>query len=221
MTPLILGLKDLFTLKGMGIALFPFFLMLFAFAGELYLAGEWLIPWIIALVDTGSAWAQGGIETVTYIAVFGIGLLLNLFIALALIGQFFTGTLIAMINKRHYQKQIQGFDTVAGGLANTVKGFKKAAFWLLPALLLTWVPLLGPLLWLVPGYRLFAVTVPFDIGSQIMSRSRYDTLVASQRLSLTGWTTLLYLLTLVPIAGLFVPVLAYLVLGHYFLRHLD
>ena len=212
------GLQDFFTRRVLLIALFPFALVLALFAGELAVSIVWLLPWLGAQFR----WLEGEIATVVVNILLGLGLagffaIINILLAVTLIGVFFTEELVAHVNDKYYRRKLAPFGTNWLIVGYSLMAFFKflALFLLLSPLYL--IPAVNLVAFAIPPFLYFKGSVVFDVGSQSVSRQEYSDTLAHQNKTLYLMTIPLYLLSYLPVIGIFSYIYAFLVMAHFFL----
>jgi hypothetical protein len=212
------GLRDLFSREVLLVAAFPFALILLLFAAEIAAALIWLIPglrgWLPPL--EGDLLARM-VDIFLGLALAGIFTFVNILLAVTLIGVFFTERLVGYVNGKYYRRQLAPFAGNLLVIATSLRYFRKflGLFLLLSPLYL--IPGLNVIAFALPPYFYFRNSVLFDVGSQILSRPAYDTLVARHRRGLHLLLLPLFLLSYLPVIGIFAYIYAFLVLTHFFL----
>lgn len=212
------GLRDFFSHEVLLVAGFPFVLVLLLFAAEVAAALTWLIPglraWLpplkgdllVLMIDAGLGLALAALFT-----------FVNILVALTLIGVFFTERLVGYVNRTYYRRQLAPF---AGNLlmvATSLRFFRKflVLFLLLSPLYL--VPGVNVIAFALPSYFYFRSSLLFDVGSQTVSRPAYEALLARHRRGLHLLLLPLFLLSSLPVIGIFASIYAFLVVTHFFL----
>lgn len=236
---LTLGFRDLFDRKVLLVTIFPFILTSFLFAGETLLAIFWAIPELESLFAEGLTnmaqtkpwlasmmqWFDGGLVDVIADILLGIGfvgllMIINVFLAILLIGVFFTEQLIAKVNDSHYHVQLQPFGTLPEIIWFAIKALGKFLLLFLLFSPLYFVPGLNVLALALPAFLFLKSTVLFDVASQSITREQYRRILRENKLFLYILTIPLYLLIYVPFINIFSYIYAFLVVTHFVLDQL-
>ncbi|MDO5046900.1 EI24 domain-containing protein [Campylobacter sp.] len=202
---MIFGGKEIYTALSMGAA-----------SGDFSFLDESAHPYIAQILSYG--FMKWIISALFYITGTFFVLILSVFIALIVAG-FLTPVVTKEINKRHYQ--IAEFETIS--LARTLKlmSIVIAKFILL---LLISLPLL-----FVPALNLFIINVPFfylyysllfiDIGSNTLSKNKFEIAWMDGGGYEFKFTALVfYLLCLIPLVGLFLQIFFVIYFSHFFFQ---
>jgi hypothetical protein len=216
------GLHDLFAPNVLLVAAFPFFLVLLLFAAEAWAALIWLIPWLRGLLPpVESSFASRIIDIFLGLGLAGILAIANILTAVTLIGVFLTERLVGYVNRMYYHRQVAPF---AGNLlivATSVKSFCKFLTLFLLLFPFYFVPIVNVIAFALPSYFYFRSSVLFDVGSQTVSRPAYETLLVRYRRGLHLLILPAFLLSYLPILGMFSYIYAFLVVAHFFLDRED
>lgn len=213
------GLQDLFSREVLLVAAFPFGLVLLLFAAEAAAALLWLIPWLRGLLPPlGTGLAAEAVALLIGLGLAAFFVTANVLMAITLIGAFFTGRLVGFVNRKYYRRPLAPF---AGNLliiSTSLKSFGKSLGLFLVLSPLYLIPGVNVVALTLPPYLYFRNSVLFDVGSQTVSRPVYETLLVRHRRGLHLLVLPLFLLSYLPVAGMFSYIYAFLVLTHFFLE---
>ncbi len=142
---------------------------------------------------------------------------LSVAVGLFVIG-FLTPWVIPIIRDRHYPDiQVHGFGTIPQVLwhfATTFAIMIGLFFLLIP---FYFIPLLNILAFNLPFYYFFHRLLNFDVGSTICTKEQYRQIMAYRGNSIRFKTFLMYLVTLLPFAAIFVMLFFVVYLTHVYL----
>ena len=237
---LTLGFRDLFDRRVILVAIFPFILTFILFAAEIAWALYQVLPWLDELlkhavtVDPNSSgwlntmfsWMNQDlvykiIEVLMGIALFSFLMIINVFLAILLIGVFFTEQLIEKVNKTHYHLQLEPFADWPEIISFSLKALAKFLLVFILLSPLYFFPIVNVLALAIPSFFYLKKTVVFDVASQSTTRENYQKILTENRLFLSLLTIPLYLLLYVPIINIFSYIYAFLVMTHFFLDRLS
>ena len=155
-----------------------------------------------------------------FFAIFGALLVILLSTATAtMIMGFFTPTIIKEIHKRHY-----AHITMEGGIGAIeyiwlmVKIVLKSSVLFIVSSILYFIPLFNAIALNIPFYYLFHSFLSLDVGGEIMSASELQKILKKYRIKVMSTTGILYLITLIPLAGTLLQVYFVSVMAHLFCR---
>ncbi len=227
------SLKDFFSLRFLLLSTLPFLVSFFIFGAIFLHEGSEFINFLNSTASSGNfagtdpnihpiinyilaiAFVKWAIVTFFYLFGTFLILLASIIIAVIVIG-FFTPYIVNIIQKEHYPRYTRGeinFIKVIWIYLKTILIF----FFLI----LVCIPLL-----LVPGVNLFVFNIPFyylfhnilltDIGSNIENYERFKKIIKKEKNSFLGATLTCYILSLIPVLGLFLQVFFVIYLTHLF-----
>ncbi len=156
----------------------------------------------------------------TVIAVLGtlLAILLSTAIATMVMG-FFTPYVVREIHKRHYSHiPLTGGMSVLEYLWLLAKILLKSIGIFFLALILYFIPLLNAIALNIPFYYLFHSMMSLDVGGEIMKGRELESFLKKYRFKVMSTTSVLYLITLLPLAGTLLQVYFVSVMAHLFFR---
>jgi len=237
---LTLGFRDLFDKRVVLVAIFPFILTFFLFAAEIVWALYQILPWLDELLknamsvnpnstgwlNTMFSWMNQDLvyriaEVLMGIALFSFLMILNVFLAILLIGVFFTEQLIEKVNNTHYRIQLEPFADWPEIISFSLKALAKFLLVFILLSPLYFFPIINVLALAIPSFFYLKKTVVFDVASQSTTRENYQRILTENRLFLFLLTVPLYLLLYIPIINIFSYIYAFLVMTHFFLDRLS
>ncbi len=237
----IAGWEDFMTKKFLAITFLPFIITFILFATFFWGAGGQMIhilsqlaqnpnaihnpdiaqfaqnhPWLVDLV---SSWI---VKTLlgTLVAILGtlLAILLSTAVATMVMG-FFTPYVVKEIHKRHYAHiPLSGGLSILEYLWLLSKTLLKAIGISFLALVLYFIPLLNAIALNIPFYYLFHSLMSLDVGGEIMRAKELEIFLKKYRLKIMSTTAILYLITLIPLAGTLLQVYFVSVMAHLFFR---
>lgn len=225
------SLKDFFKLKFLLLSTLPFLVSFIIFgAFFLYSGSEFvnflnsnggnftdidpnvhpIINYILTLAFV--KWA-----IITFFYLFGtfLMLLISVIIAVIVIG-FFTPYIVKSIRDEYYPKYVTSeisFTKVLWMYLKTAAIFIFLIFVAIPLLI---VPGVNLFIFNVPFYYLFHNILLIDVGSNIESYERFEELTKKEKKSFITVTLTCYILSLIPVLGLFLQVFFVIYLTHFF-----
>ncbi len=145
---------------------------------------------------------------------------LSVMIALLVIG-FLTPWVVPIIRDRHYSEiAIKGFGSIPEVLWHFIKTFAIMFALFLLLIPFYFIPLLNIVAFNIPTYYLFHRLLNFDVGSTICSKEDYLQIMFKRGNSIRIRTFVLYLVTLVPFAALFLVIYFVVYLSHVYFYEL-
>ena len=245
------SVKDFFTPRYLGMSLVPFvitlILMFFALAhiaheliGFLQSAGPAQAPDgtdsiealkfeflrliseypIISLI-AGHALFQWVAGILFYVIGGGLALLLAMVVAVVVTG-FFTPWIVKGIQRRHYAHvELKGHGNLFTYLLFALKTLAVFFLLFLVSLPFYFVPLVNLVAMNGPFYYLFHHMIVQDVTGEVNDRREAKRIFRATRWSLMGTTLLLFLVTLVPVVGIFLQVYIIILLAHFFLSETE
>ncbi len=238
------ALQDFFTKKFLALTFAPFFITLTLFSWLFWGAGGELLDTLSQLAQNPNAindpsiasfvqehpWIASLAGSFIFKIIFGtllaiLGTLLAILLSTAtatVIMGFFTPIVVRNIHKRHYahlpmEGGIGAFEYI-WLMAKII--FKSIGIFLL-ALILYFIPLLNALAINIPFYYLFHSFLTLDVGGEIFRAKELQTLLKKHRARIMSTTGILYLITLIPFAGMILQVYFVSVIAHLFFRLKD
>jgi len=132
---------------------------------------------------------------------------------------FFTPTIVREIHRRHYSDIELGKGVgILEYLWMVLAVFFKAIAVFILTIFVYFVPLLNTIALNIPFYYFFHSLYVLDVGGEIMSAHELESTLKKHRPKIMGTTLLLYIITLVPFAGMLLQVYFVSVLAHLFFR---
>ena len=149
----------------------------------------------------------------------GLAILASTSIAVIIVG-FFTPIIVNEIHKRHYPnvKKEGGVDIFSYTLL-VLKTFLKFIAIFIVSIVLYFIPLLNLIALNIPFYYLFASLLTLDVGGEIFSKEELQKVLKEKKKSILSSTLILYLISLIPFAGMLLQVYFVSVLAHQFFRY--
>ena len=146
-------------------------------------------------------------------------IILSIFISIIVIS-FLTPTILKIIQKRHYhQIELKSYGSFISGLWIVFKSFFMMIFLMLVLIPLYFIPIINVIAFNIPFFYMFHKVLTFDITSSMMSEDEYARIKAKHGDSFVARSLLLYILSLIPFMGLFIPLFYVVYLGNsYFIQ---
>jgi len=176
----------------------------------------------IPLLGTAILWFLGAVFAVIA-GILGVllGSYLILLFAMIITG-FMTDSLVKAVHDKHYpHTDYQGHGTMLGMIGKLLLyGFLLLLLFLVTIPML-FIPLVNVVWFWLLGFMFFRYSVVLDVGQVILPESMFNEVK-----QMTNWTptmavAALFLLSTLPLVGLFVPVLAVIALSHYYFDYLS
>ena len=235
------ALEDFLTKKFLTLTFAPFFITLVLFGWLFWGAGSELLDILTQLAQNPDAindpdiaafvqehpWIASLAGSFIFKIIFGtllavLGTLLAILLSTAtatVIMGFFTPTVVREIHRRHYAHiPIEGGIGVLEYIWLMTKIILKSIGVFLLALVLYFVPLLNAIAINIPFYYLFHSFLSLDVGGEIYSAKELETVLKKHRAKIMSTTGVLYLITLIPFAGMILQVYFVSVMAHLFFR---
>ncbi len=176
----------------------------------------------IPFIGTAILWLLG----VVFAVIAGIlGVLLGSYLILLfamIITGFMTDSLVKAVHDKHYpHTDYQGHGTMLGMLGKLLwYGFLLLLLFLVTIPML-FIPLINVIWFWLLGFMFFRYSVVLDVGQVILPEKMFNEVK-----QITNWTptlaiAALFLLSTLPLIGLFIPVLAVIALSHYYFDYLS
>jgi uncharacterized protein involved in cysteine biosynthesis len=171
---------------------------------------------------TGIGWLDQAITTILnwLLGVLGWVLIaaLSTITATMIIG-FFTPYIVREIHRRHYPDvRLEGGISVVEYLWLLFKSFLKFLGVGLLSVIFYFIPLLNYIAFHIPFYYLFSTLMTLDVGGEIFTKRELEEALKSERTRIYSTTLGLYLITLIPLAGMLLQVYFVSVMAHLFLQ---
>jgi len=235
------ALEDFLTTKFLTLTLAPFFITLFIFSYLIFIAGgeffdmlniisqnpdtindpeikEFIQEYPLISTIVGSFIFQAIAGVIFGILGTGIAILLSTATALLIVG-FFTPIIVNEIHKRHYHdiSKDGGVDIISYAFL-VIKSFLKFIAIFIISIVLYFIPLLNLIALNIPFYYLFHSLLTLDVGGEIFDKKELQEILAKNKKEIIGSTLILYLISLIPFAGMLLQVYFVSVLAHQFFR---
>ncbi len=163
-------------------------------------------------------WLRWLIEKVIFLVASYFILILAVIIAVTIVG-FFTPLVVNKIKSRHYPSfQIKGHGSIFGVLWYTIKSLVVMLLLYLVLIPLYFIPVINILAFNLPAYYFFHKMLVFDVGSTINTKKEFLQIQAVVANQIRLRTFLMYLITLIPLAGVLFPLLFVIYLSHIFIN---
>jgi len=175
-------------------------------------------------------WLQGGvlpywidsILKALWGILLGVGAILWFVMAVMIVqlflGIFYAPWIVAYVQKRHYPslRLLEG-ESLLGGICDFTSLLFRFLGILLLSLPLSFIPFVGPLIWLWPFFYLFYQSLMLDVSGVIFSKEERIALEIRLGWRVKRFLLGLYLLEVIPLLNLFVPIFQILSLAHFLL----
>jgi len=216
--PFLLGLRDFLTKKFLALTLLPFFITFLIFGTLWDLSGIQVALGAL----TGIGWLDQAISAVLNFLVGVLGWVLiaalSTITATMIIG-FFTPYIVREIHRRHYPDvRLEGGISVVEYLWLLLKSFLKFLGVGLLSVIFYFIPLLNYIAFHIPFYYLFSTLMTLDVGGEIFTKRELEEVLRRERTRIYSTTLGLYLITLIPLAGMLLQVYFVSVMAHLFLQ---
>ncbi len=233
--------EDFMTTKFLTLTLAPFFITLLIFSGLIFGAGseffdilnqisqnpqslndpqvkEFVKEYPIISTIAGSFIFHAIAGIIFGILGTGLAILASTAVAVIVVG-FLTPVIVNEIHKRHYSHITkEGGVDIFSYIILTIKTFFKFIAIFIMSVILYFIPLLNLIAINIPFYYLFASLLTLDVGGEILKKEELETVLKEKRKEIFGSTLILYLISLIPFAGMLLQVYFVSVLAHQFFR---
>ncbi len=163
-------------------------------------------------------WLRWVIEKVVFLVASYFIFILAVIIAVTIIG-FFTPLVVKKIKSRHYPPfVIKGHGSVLGSIWYTLKSLLFMVLLYIVLIPFYFIPFINILAFNLPAYYFFHKMLVFDVGTTINTKKEYLQIKAVVSNQIRLRTFLMYLITLIPFAGIFFPLLFVIYLSHIFIN---
>ncbi|BCD67757.1 EI24 domain-containing protein [Nitratiruptor sp. YY09-18] len=237
----VIALEDFLTKKFLTITFLPFFISLVLLGILFYGSFSQLFELLSSLALNPDAindpqiaqfaqehhWLAAIASSTIFHYIFGalfaiLGTLLAVLISTAvatMVMGFFIPTIVREIHKRHYAHLELGKGlSILEYLWLLVTVFFKAIGVFILTLFVYFIPLLNAVAVNIPFYYFFHSLYVLDVGGEIYSKNELMQVLKKHRPKIMGTTLILYLITLIPFAGMLLQVYFVSVLAHLFFR---
>ncbi|WP_187647079.1 EI24 domain-containing protein [Nitrosophilus labii] len=233
--------EDFMTTKFLTLTLAPFFITLLIFSGLIFGAGseffdilnqlsqnpdaindpqikEFVQEYPIISTIAGSFIFHAITGVIFGILGTGLAILASTAVALIIVG-FFTPIIVKEIHKRHYSyiPKEGGVDFISY-IVLSVKSILKFIAVFFISIFLYFIPLLNLIALNIPFYYLFSSLLTLDVGGEILTKEELQRVLNERKKEILGSTFILYLISLIPFAGMLLQVYFVSVLAHQFFR---
>ncbi|WP_281950530.1 EI24 domain-containing protein [Nitrosophilus kaiyonis] len=148
----------------------------------------------------------------------GLAILASTSVAVIIVG-FFTPIIVNEIHKRHYSHiPKEGSVDIISYIILTIKTILKFIAIFIVSIILYFIPLINLIAINIPFYYLFASLLTLDVGGEIFNKEELEKILQEKRKEIFGSTFILYLISLIPFAGMLLQVYFVSVLAHQFFR---
>ncbi len=157
------------------------------------------------------------VEKVLFLVASYFILILAVIIAVIIVG-FFTPLVVRELKSRHYPPfEIKGHGSIPGAIWFGLKSFLIMILLYIVLIPFYFIPFLNIIAFNLPAYYFFHKMLVFDVGSTINTEKEYLKITAIAGSQIRLRTFLMYLLTLVPLVGIFFPLFFVIYLSHIFM----
>ncbi len=230
---LLRSIKDFLTLKFLLLSTLPFLISFLIFGSLFLYSGSEFIDFLnntanganFADIDPQAHPIVNYILTlafvkwalVTFFYLFGtfLMLLISVIIAVIVIG-FFTPYIVKNIHQKYYPDFYRNEISFVKVLGMYIKVFFIFIFLCFVAIPLLIVPGVNLFIFNIPFYYLFHNLLVIDVGSNIQNIQTFDTITGQYKKEFLSATFLSYVLSLIPVIGLFLQPLFVIYLTHLF-----
>ncbi|OSQ24222.1 hypothetical protein CCON61_05235 [Campylobacter concisus] len=231
-----LGFKDFFTAKFIALSILPLCLSIFSLAWLTIWGGSEIFDVLsegarsgnYSFIDTNSTLSSYAIRILSfsatkwivsilfYILSTFLTIIISIVIALIVAG-FLTPVVTKEINKRHYNYVLKSEVSTARVLKVMMIEIMKFLGILLVCLPLLFVPFVNFFIINVPFFYIYYKFLLIDIGSNTLDSDKFElALLEGGGIKFIAFTLLFYLISLVPLVGLFFQLYFVIVLSHLF-----
>lgn len=163
------------------------------------------------------SWIRWIIEKVVFLVAGYFILILAVIIAVTIVG-FFTPLVVKKLKSRHYPPfEIKGHGSLLYVIFYALKSLAVMILLYFLLIPLYFIPLVNIVAFNLPAYYFFHKMLVFDVGSTINTKSEYLRIKATVGNQIRLRTLLMYLLTLIPFVGIFLPLFFVIYLSHIFM----
>ena len=222
---ILLSLKDFFSPKFLTLSVAPI-MIVFAIVFGIYFLTDIDFATLLAVDSTTHPWLgwilsfgfmQSLINFFLYIFIWGLLIVVSVVLSIIVVG-FFTPKIVKEIQKKHYphiKLTNQNF-TLSNSLFMYLKVFFIFFTLLLITMPLAFIPGINLAVLYIPFYYLFHNFLVLDVGSSIVSKDEFLTIVKSNKTLFRSTTLTLYLISLIPFSGILLQVFYVIVIAHEF-----
>lgn len=170
------------------------------------------------LTNSVTSWMIGFLYYV--IGIFGAAML-SIAAALVIVG-FLTPQILLRLQARSYPGlEMTGYGNIFVTIWVTLKNILVTGLLFILLIPLYFIPVVNIIALNYPLYYLFRRMLEFDVTSEMMDREEFEEIHYKQRRRISLRMTLLYLLSLIPLMGLFIPVFYIIYLGNGYFQTLE
>jgi len=163
------------------------------------------------LNNSVTAWVIGFLYYV--IGIFGAAML-SIVVALVIVG-FLTPAILKRLQERHYQDvEMKHYGNLFVSVWVVLKNILVTGLLFLLLIPLYLIPVVNIIALNYPLYYIFRRLLEYDITSTMMEREEFEEIHYKERRRISMRMVLLYLLSLIPLMGLFIPVFYVIYLGN-------
>ncbi len=162
--------------------------------------------------------ARWVIEKLVFLVATYFILIFAVIIAVTIVG-FFTPLVVKKLKSRHYPPfLIKGHGSLAYVIWHALKSFFVMILLYVLLIPFYFIPLLNIIAFHLPAFYFFHKMLVFDVGSTINTKEEFLRIKAIVGNQIRLRTFFMYLLTLIPFAGVFFPLLFVIYLSHIFIN---
>ena len=176
----------------------------------------------IPVIGAVLLWLIGAVVTVVA-GILGvlIGSYLILLFAMVITG-FMTDSLVKAVHDLHYPNlSYEGHGSTLGMVWEVIKFGLKMLLLMVVTLPILFIPLFNVIWFWLIGFLFFRFSVVSDVGQVILPEPLFQQIKPVTNWELTVPNAILYSLSIVPVLGLFIPVLAVIATAHYSFQKLQ
>lgn len=219
-----LALKDFFSYEFLKYTLIPFIISLLVFSILAFFAFDSLQAFIASVFKSNSllAWFYSFsifeifLDILTFLGALMSVLFLSVFVSI-FVSSFFTAKLIKLVFKKHYDLEIPSEASMLSVSKIGLKICLKSLVLFIICLVLLFIPMLNILGFYLFFYYLYSSFLLLDVSASCLDEKVFKAFWQKpSRLSLRVILASFYVLSSVPLLGLFIQGFFIIYLGHYF-----
>ena len=164
------------------------------------------------------AWLRWVVEKILLLFASYLVLIVGVIIAVIIVG-FFTPLVVKKLKSRHYPPlEIKGHGSLLYVLWFAIKSFLIMIVLYIVLIPAYFIPVINIAAFHLPAYYFFHKMLVFDVGSTINTQKEYLQIKATVGNQIRLRTLLMYLMTLIPLVGIFFPIFFVIYLSHIFIN---
>ena len=164
------------------------------------------------------AWLRWVVEKILLLFASYLVLIVGVIIAVIIVG-FFTPLVVKKLKSRHYPPlEIKGHGSLLYVLWFAIKSFLIMIVLYIVLIPAYFIPVINIAAFHLPAYYFFHKMLVFDVGSTINTQKEYLQIKATVGNQIRLRTLLMYLMTLIPLVGIFFPIFFVIYLSHLFMN---